>query len=706
MGLGTVNSRLTQYNAASDALLNEEVTDFEEFQKDYDNYDLAKVDKFIPVPGVWSIFNPFNIFRYSKYGLNAVQYIKDLHYDAPIGDPDQAAAVVGLNFTRIGDVLNGEGNVSDIFQPINTNDEFSSTVESTFKDKIGEFTDVRRTVIENPTAANIIDWSRLVAGQNQGEMASAMSPTPYTARDFLWCKYYGKVPNNRLVTLRRYHMPVEDNLKISAEKGPLVPLAQAVTWYGSDVGNGIDKIIPMGWGLKWAPKTAKVQDIQGNEISVDDLLSTLGIQDEKKKGGKLLSDVLKSQIFSGGGKVDILKLAGYDKSIQDYIKGAYTDDGPYWNRVLGPVNVVDSTFIRDRGFDTTGMADITLNFEYSLRSFGATGRRGINPKMAFLDLLSNFLSLTYNTAPFWGGGARYFQKTGVTIPGLAMEQEMLDGDVLGAIQVGIEQLSSVAGKNLQQLVDLAKKSASFVGTGGLSDADLQKQRKKLDFNFEQGQNLSPEELSRIKAEAQDKGIDPSVPFAKLIAPRIGQLLQKPLIYRSILDGRATGEWHLTIGNPMNPWAVMGNLYLKTVKVTFDEKLSIDDFPTEVKFVVTLGHGRPRAKQDIESIFNMGNGAMSFTKLSPPSSAYNSYGEATSNRLNSALPGSQISEGGGGDPIPLTGNSAVSDAERAQNQELDVQALEEGRARVRERYGEAFGNAPILQDYFLKVYTKD
>lgn len=706
MGLGIVNTAVTDYVAASDALITEEASDFEAFQKDYDNFDLAKVDKFIPVPGVWSIFNPFNIFRYSKYGLNAVDYIKDLHYDAAIGNPDQAAAVAGLNFTRLGDEVNADGQVIATAQPINTNDEFSSAVETTFKDKIGEFMDVRRTVIENPTAANIIDWSRLVAGQNQGEMASAMSPTPYTARDFLWCKYYGKVPNNRLVTLRRYHMPVEDNLKISAEKGPLVPLAQAVTWYGSDVGNGIDKIIPMGWGLTWTEKTAKVQDIQGNEITVDDLLATLGIQDTKGKGGKLLSEVLKSQVFSGNGKVDILKLAGYDKSIQDYIKGAYSDDGPYWNRILGPVNVIDSTQIRNRGFDKTGMSDITLNFEYSLRSFGATGRRGINPKMAFLDLLSNFLSLTYNTAPFWGGGARYFQKTGVTIPGLAMEQQILEGDVLGAIQVGIEQLSTVAGKNLNQLVELAKKSATYLGAGGLSDADLQKQRKKLDFQFEQGSNLSPEELKRIQQEAQEKGIDPAVPFAKLIAPRIGTLLQKPLIYRSILDGRAIGEWHLTIGNPMNPWAVMGNLILKTVKVTFDEKLSIDDFPTEVKFAVTLGHGRPRAKQDIESIFNMGNGAMSFTKLGPPSSAYNSYGEATSNRLNSALPGSQISEGGGGDPIPLTGNSAVSDAERAQNEELDTQALEEGRARVRERYGEAFGNAPILQDYFLKVYTKD
>jgi hypothetical protein len=704
---GEQNKELT-----TDQLINESVESFQALVNDYSNVEYAQVDKFFfPVPGTWSIFNPFKVFRYSKFGLNAVEYLKELHYDAPIGNADQSAAALGLNFTSITDITQKVPGGRDVIIPgVDVgNEQFTSDISKLFKAKIGEFSNVRKTIIENPSAANIIEWSRLIAGQTKGEMASAMSPTPYTARDFLWCKYYGKVPNNRMVTLRRYHMPVEDNLKISPEKGPLIPLAQAVTWYGADVGNAIGSILPLGWGLNWAPKNAKVQDIQGNEITIEELLSALGVSNTKNEAtGKTLVDVLKTQIFSGNGKVDILKLAGYDKSIQEYIKSAYSDDGPYWNRILGPVNVIDSTQIRSRGF-TEGITDVTLNFEYSLRSFGAGGDKGINPKIAFLDLISNFLSLTYNSAPFWGGGSRYFQKTGVSIPGLDMENQILEGDVLGAIQVGIEQLSTIAGRNVQQLISLATSALS----GALTDKQVQAERKKLDLSFEQGKNVDPQTLKNLQDQAANTpGLDPSMPFAKLLAPRIGELLQKPLIYRSVLDGRATGEWHITVGNPMNPWAVMGNLLLKSVKVTFDENLSIDDFPTEVKFAVTLGHGRPRAKQDIESIFNLGNGALGFSKVSPPSSAYNSYGETSSNRLNSAY-GAESGLVDEGDAIPIEGarntngvSSQKSDAEIYAEDPTWKKSLEESKRRVTERYGEIYGNAPILQDYFLKVYTKD
>jgi hypothetical protein len=347
----------------------------------------AAVEKYGPVPGAISMFNPFNIFRYSKYGLNPNQYRSKLHFDAGSGDlsGNDAAALMGVNVdpfvpsnSQIQTLQRGDSGASAVRDLALDTNRTSSSVLS----QLQPFTDQRR-VIENPDAASIIRWAQLEATQGA---RTAKGAAPYAISDFIYCTYYGKVPNNRMVTLRRYPIPVEDNLAISAKKTPLIPTAQAVTWYGEDIGNKLNDILNLNWGLIWKSRTADVQDIQGNELTVEDLASAAGITD------KAVIQVLKTQIFSGSdGKIDTLKLSGFDVAAQDYIKSAYKQDGPYWNRVLGPVNVIDSTFIRERGFLDNKERPIKLQFKYSLRAYN-----GLNPKLVFLDLYSNFLSLTYN----------------------------------------------------------------------------------------------------------------------------------------------------------------------------------------------------------------------------------------------------------------------------------------------------------------------
>lgn len=633
----------------------------------------AIVDKVGPVPGSTSLFNPFKIFRYSKFGPTKDAYNVGLHFDTPNSNLSQndRSGLAGTSFAS-----NSEGTLAG---------DGKLTIGQA-EQKFQSFKDVRKWM-ENPTASNIIEWSRL---QTQAD-ENAISPTPYATTDFLWCKYYGKVPNNRMVTLRRYPLPVEDNLQIKPEKSPLVPVAQAVTWYGNDISNPLSNILNLSWGLNWTSRESKVQDITGNEITVEELAAAAGVQDEK------VISILKSQVFAGsGGKVDILKLAGYDASIQEYVRAAYTTDGPYWNRILGPVNVIDKTKIRNRGFkDQKG---ISIVFKYSLRAYGS-----INPKIAFLDLYSNFLSLTMNTAPFWGGGARYFQKTGITLPGFGMENKMLEGDVLGAISLGTKQVQEAAAQNIKQLVAFAKEIQS--GKWGDKEGQRVQDRKEaLDDSFG---NRS------VEGQAD--------PISKLLAPRLGEVLRKPLIYRAILDGRAVGEWHLTIGNPMNPMAVMGNLCLDDCDVKFGEVLGIDDFPTEVEFTVKLSHGRPRAKQDLESIFNLGNGALGYSQLPPPSTARNSFGDYNTIKSNSAMPEGLNIETQGVNNGPTQqvenaanypgisnvniGNSTASDYSVENPNEL-AGLVAAYSTRVNQMYGPGFGNSPILKDYFTELKTKD
>ena len=76
---------------------------------------------------------------------------------------------------------------------------------------------------------------------------------------------------------------------------------------------------------------------------------------------------------------------------------------------------------------------------------------------------------------------------------------------------------------------------------------------------------------------------------------------------SLLTGDPTGQWHVTIGNPLNPIAVIGNLACTDTKVNFEGAMGVQDFPERMVVEVTLKPGRPRDKAEIESMFNSGRG---------------------------------------------------------------------------------------------------
>ena len=596
-------------------------------------------------PGVNSMFNPFNVFRYSKFGLNTETYNKDAHYDFDSNvSPTDVIRKIGLP---------GVANAVD-------------DVSNTFK----SFADQQQAT-ENPTASEIVNWAKATG---KGDGTNTQSPTPYTSTDFIWCKYYGKVPNNRMVTLRRYPIPIEDNIMIADEKSPLIPLAQAVTWYGKDVDNELKNIINLDWGFAWKALSADVKDVAGNEIDVDSVLKELNIS-----GTSAAAKAIKTQLFgidASTGKFDMAALTGYKAKMQKYAKDLYGDNGPYWNRILGPVNVVNETLIRQRGFKKLeAMPEIKLQFDYSLRSY-----RGVNPKVAFLDLLTNFLSLTYSTAPFWGGDIRYFENPGVQISSLGMEKDLLSGNVVKALQSGVEAMAGQAGAGLAQITGIL---AEISELGAIGEND----------QFTQGS------LNRMKAVGEIKDGTPAADratqnIAAMFADKLGAFMQKPLMYRSILDGRAIGEWHMVVGNPMNPIAMMGNLVISDVKLEVGEVLGLDDFPTEFTFKVSLKHARIRAKQDIESIFNLGNGRMSYSPLSKPSSASDSYGQANTDKINAAA----------GVTAPKS-TSAVSKS-TTDASEVSAEAINKYRARVHTMYGGGFAESGILPDYFTDYKIKD
>ena len=572
----------------------------------------------IPLIATPSMFNPLYMFRYAKYGsTDGKQYYPENHRD-----------------------------LSEIAPGTNRGPSVQS---SDYKH-----------IVENPTATEIIRWAKNGAGDNIS--GTILGPTPYQLNDFLWCKYYGKIPNNRLLTLRRYPIPVDDNLQQADKEMPLIPLAQAVTWWGGESGNKIGEVLGINYGFKWAKKTADVKDVQGNEVDAGALLDAVGITQAENE---TVRNILLATVFDNPNNP--YEATGYDEKMQTWVKESYGDTGPYWNRVLGPVNVIHETTIRDRGFDFTN--DIALKFTYKLRSWG-----NVNPKVAMLDLISNFLALTHNSAEFWGGSTRYFQKTGYILPGLPTTL-FEKGDYIGGIK---EVIAYIAATIKNQLED-TKKLIDDIGTG-----------------------INNKDEGAITESLRNNG-----GAQNLAGSWVQNLMQVPLTMRSFLDGRAVGEWHLTVGNPMNPFATIGNLLVYNTTITFNEELGLDDVPTEVTFTVNLKHGRPRAKQDIESIFNLGGGKMYFSPLPPPSSAYQSQGDK-----DKVISETADSRGAGGSVDATQNVTTVNNPGTPENANTSSglppaeQMADAWRPRIRSAYGESFAQSPVLVGYFKDLKTKE
>jgi len=217
-------------------------------------------------------------------------------------------------------------------------------------------------VQRNPTAARIIQWSR-----------NGKNAIDYDWADFLYCKHYGKVPNNYMITLRRFGMPVGDNL-INSNRTGIPDIGRLVAWMDGD-SNKLDDLLKFSVKVKWKEFKSEIQAVESQSS---------GGSGEGSLMGKILS-------------------VTDTKGSQNAAKGPNRNHDPYSNQVnktLGPINVIDKMQVRDRGLEFG--QSIKIVFEYEMRSID-----GINGKVAMLDLLMNVLMVTYNRGDFWGGAIRY-----------------------------------------------------------------------------------------------------------------------------------------------------------------------------------------------------------------------------------------------------------------------------------------------------------
>ena len=372
----------------------------------------------------------------------------------------------------------------------------------------------------------------------------------YKYSDFALCKYLGKIPNNYMLTLRRFPFPVPDDIVSPTRRdknGNIVDdrhpdIARAITWMSEATGNKLEDILKFDFNYKWKDQEAAVQEITTS-------------QQTAARRGKFGSFVDNSTILRAvNAGVNGLNA---QQAKQNEANGPNFDPlkDTYPNHVFGPYNSIRNMMIREGGMMFNH--EFTLKFQYEMKQIGNT-----NPKVLFMDQFANILALTYSNAPFWGGETRYLGGGAGTV-GAPL------GDLKKLQAPGADYLGFFKGV-LGQLGDMA--------TAGLNDLK--------------------------------KGLSGSKILNNLLGGALMDLFNSPqggMIANALLTGEATGQWHLTVGNPLNPIAVIGNLICTKTQIAFKGGLGADDFPEILEVEISLKPGRPRDKGEIESMFNSGRG---------------------------------------------------------------------------------------------------
>lgn len=407
-----------------------------------------------------------------------------------------------------------------------------------------------RKRIRKHSACSVRD---LVEASETGMLGTAT----YSYSDFMYCKHLGKVPNNYMITLRRYPLPVDDFIGAQGETAKrrsdkdyksqnASQVGCMVTWMGVS-GNDLQNILKYTYKMPFQFKNAQEgqQAKSGGDGDATGVLGGFFNMFDSSYRAQYMSGMAGDSVNTAFGMFGIRGLGG--PPYKNHI--GMRDD----TKVYGPIDSIRGTYMRsDRGLEFD--QKLSLVFEYELKSYN-----GINPRQAMLDLLANILSVTYQTGTFFGGSYR----------------------ASGAHQ-----------SNVFANLNIFKTRGGFTDFVDAFSKDLQTVGKKVAATIS-----SPQDVLKLLNQV-----------GGMIIAGILNAVGRPqkAMFNSLLSPAPVGFWHVTIGNPKHPIMSMGNMIITNTTIEHMGPLGLDDFPTGLKVTVDLERGKPRDIRDIEKIYMQGN----------------------------------------------------------------------------------------------------
>lgn len=393
----------------------------------------------------------------------------------------------------------------------------------------------------------------------------------YNYSDFMYCKHLGKIPNNYLITLRKFPMPCGDHINKYSDddqNAHMPDIGRMVTWIGTP-GNELSTLLTYSYSLEVKELKAPVLDSPNGTAGQSGgqgmagfigLLDGTYAQELKKTGGQGYNG--EQNAFAG--MLAGTKNTSYGDGFERYVE---LQDK---NRVLQSFqNKIMS--VRAPGADENSakglpyMPDIKLQFDYELRSYD-----GINAKAAMLDLIANILMVTYIQGEFFPGSYK---------------------------------TTKMATSNIYANLPIFKNGTNSVGDLFSNMFNSVTQASQQLFGWKSGASAS-ENFANFRKSLQSMSSNLFSVIANGLINKLGRPQQYALT--SLISPTPTGQWHLTIGNPRNPIWSIGNLLLTEASITHTGPLGLDDFPTGLTVNVTLQHAKPRDSVAIEQMYMQGD----------------------------------------------------------------------------------------------------
>jgi len=425
-------------------------------------------------------------------------------------------------------------------------------------------------------------------------MNSPLGQARYRLIDFMYCKDLGKVPNNHLITLRRFPFAIGDHIGRLTNPNMSDPSAQdanfstpgdigrLVTWFGTE-DNKLEDICKYEMKMSWKEYNSEIQEVDNGNQDQDKaergLFGTLANTMNPaynsfnvKYGGanNTFFNYLGSKIF----KTNLDSSSNYDIFRMDSDK----------NKVYTPKNTVQDTHIYEGKL--TLNQEITINFCYKLRAYD-----NINPKSAMLDLMGNILETTYNRGRYWAGARRMIGPPTNTSAWQTYDAFLENawqklGGVIHAMASGTINFNDILGSIANFMKGALDKGTKMVGNV-----------------VESVQDKGVLGAVASGAEELEKLTGASNAVKAMLKSKLGR--PKLFALNSLIGGHDVGFWHLTVGNPYNPIMSIGNLIMTNSSVQHMGPLGVDDFPSEVKVTVTLKPGRSRDVIEIGRYYTQG-----------------------------------------------------------------------------------------------------
>ena len=441
-----------------------------------------------------------------------------------------------------------------------------NTVNKTTISANGPSGKVNKTI--NLTELNDCSINNLVRLSN--EENSILGQARYKYSDFMYCRDVGKISNNHLITLRRFSAPVRDNIFQHTGTDTITSnetagdIGRLITWFGTPE-NKLEDILKYSFHATWKEMEAARQDLDSQENDPARGLTggLVNLMNNKHAEG-----------FEKGINASAFKQL-LDNDASEYDTGPYADNpavnGRMYDKhkIYEPKDTIRSKYMYDGSLKFS--QEFTLTFNYKLRGYD-----NINGKTAMLDLLGNILAVTYKKGKFWPG-EQHIIGAPQNKQGWAKAQAM-QNTAISASDTFIGKLC-----NGGTLADAASSAMNIIQGADLG-GDLKQTAKDL--------------LGKLKAGG----------LQSIFSGLMKNALGRPAVYAfdSLLSEGETGTWHVTIGNPLNPIASIGNLIIDgDVEITHSGPLGLDDFPTEITVKVPLKHAMPRDSVDIQKMFTKG-----------------------------------------------------------------------------------------------------